>query len=225
MSETKTKMEEDKPKVSKLAVASLVLAVVEIPIRIFELLLTNATGTIALILAVLSIFNIKTSKGKLKGTGIAIAALVIASLGAMAYYYAYYIPHPVIAPRMMCATNLSGLGKSMLIYAHKNDGEYPTPSEWCDLLLQNTDLQEKQFRCDGNKKERCSYAMNPNCEPNSPKDMVLLFETKGGWNQFGGEELLTTENHGGHGCNILFNDTHVKFVTPEEIGQLNWGDK
>jgi hypothetical protein len=52
--------------------------------------------------------------------------------------------------------------------------------------------------------------------------MVLLFETKAGWNQFGEDELLTTENHEGMGCNILFNDGRVQFVPKERFGDLMW---
>ena len=68
----------------------------------------------------------------------------------------------------------------------------------------------------------CTYAINPNCEPNSPNDIVLLFETKGGWNQQGGPELLTFDNHKGKGANVLFNDGHVEFVKPDEVGKLRW---
>lgn len=42
------------------------------------------------------------------------------------------------------------------------------------------------------------------------------------WNQVGGPELLTTENHKGKGCNVLFNDIHVDFVKTENLGQLKW---
>lgn len=66
--------------------------------------------------------------------------------------------------------------------------------------------------------------MNPNCEPNSPKEVVLLFETTKGWNQFGGAEILTTENHRNKGCNVLFNDGRVKFVITGDIGKLRWKD-
>jgi len=66
------------------------------------------------------------------------------------------------------------------------------------------------------------YAINPNAEPNSPRDMVLLFETKGGWNQFGGPELVSFDNHRGEGCNILFNNGDINFVTPDEVGKLKW---
>jgi prepilin-type processing-associated H-X9-DG protein len=70
--------------------------------------------------------------------------------------------------------------------------------------------------------KRGYYAINPNCEPNSPNDIVLLFETKGGWNQFGGPEILTTDWHWKRGCNILFNDGHVEFVKPNKIKKLKW---
>jgi prepilin-type processing-associated H-X9-DG protein len=70
--------------------------------------------------------------------------------------------------------------------------------------------------------KRGYYAINPNCEPNSPNNIVLLFETKGGWNQFGGPEILTTDWHRKKGCNVLFNDGHVEFVKPNKIGKLKW---
>ena len=43
------------------------------------------------------------------------------------------------------------------------------------------------------------------------------------WNQVRGPEMLTTDNHKGKGCNILFNDGHVEFVKAERIAELNWG--
>jgi len=42
------------------------------------------------------------------------------------------------------------------------------------------------------------------------------------WNQFGGPEILTIENHNGQGCFILFNDGRVEFVKPERLGELKW---
>ena len=69
----------------------------------------------------------------------------------------------------------------------------------------------------------CHYAMNNNCEPNSPLDMVLLFETKAGWNQNGGPELFNFDNHDPKGGCVLLNDGMVKFIrTKEEFQQLQW---
>ena len=65
--------------------------------------------------------------------------------------------------------------------------------------------------------------MNPNCKPDSPADMILLFETKDGWNQHGGPELFTFNNHDPKGGCVLLNDDTVKFIrTEEELHQLRW---
>jgi prepilin-type processing-associated H-X9-DG protein len=51
---------------------------------------------------------------------------------------------------------------------------------------------------------------------------VLLFESNPGWNQSGGPELLTTENHQREGCNIAFCDGHVAFIQTKDINNLKW---
>jgi hypothetical protein len=67
------------------------------------------------------------------------------------------------------------------------------------------------------------YAMNPNCREDSPKDMVFLFESKPGWNQHGGPELFTFDNHDPKGGLVLLNGGDMKFIrTKEELKQLRW---
>ncbi len=138
---------------------------------------------------------------------------------------------PSIDPyRVNCAHNLSRLGIVISVYADDHNGKYPAADKWCDLLkIYFADDPRKVLVCGGalkkGEKKRCHYAINPNAEPNSPPDIVLLFETKGGWNQYGGPELLTMENHEGKGCNILFNDGHVQFVKPERLSELIWKDE
>jgi len=111
------------------------------------------------------------------------------------------------------------------MYADDSSGQYPTANNWCDLLIEHTPLTENGLFCRAGGEGRSHYALNPYCEPNSPNDVVLLFETRGGWNQFGGPEILTFENHNGKGCNVLFNDQHVKFVKPEQLVDLKWKDE
>ena len=135
---------------------------------------------------------------------------------------------PQISPRMICGSNLSVLGKCLSIYAEEH-GSYPKADKWCDALLQGGYADEKMFKCSSNKKARCGFSLNPNCDPNSEPDTVLAFESKGGWNSYGGLELLTTEYHKNEGCNILYNDGHVKFESTDPNGhfreELNWGEK
>ena len=133
---------------------------------------------------------------------------------------------------VFCKMNLRHLKIPFDMYMHDNDGRYPTAEKWCDLLKNyhiEDDLICPSKRSTG---ERCSYAINPNCEPNSPADVVLLFETQGGWNQHGGPELLSTQNHPDYkdsfwgykipGCNVMFNDGHVEFVPKKRFAELKW---
>ncbi len=67
------------------------------------------------------------------------------------------------------------------------------------------------------------YAMNSNCGEGSPDDTVFLFESKPGWNQHGGPELFTFDNHEPKGGCVLLNDGTVKFIrTEEELHALRW---
>jgi hypothetical protein len=63
--------------------------------------------------------------------------------------------------------------------------------------------------------------MNPNAGPRGSSEVVLLFESKPGWNQNGGPELLSC-NHRQEGCNVLFADMHVEFVKAENFHRLQW---
>jgi len=124
--------------------------------------------------------------------------------------------------RIRCAENLTVLGKATLIYAGGHDDKYPTADKWCDLLVKYAEVTEKEFACPSAGKGRCHYAINPNASIFQDPHMVVLFETKGGWNQFGGPEILTFENHEGKGCNIWSGYLDVEFVKPERLGELKW---
>jgi prepilin-type processing-associated H-X9-DG protein len=141
-----------------------------------------------------------------------------------------------IAFRMVCAQNLSALGNAMHIYANDYNDMFPTTSKWCDLLVEYQNVSKQTFACPAaltkyrsvRSIDQCNYAMNKNVEKlgtNAPPDMVLLFETQPGWNQAGGPEILTTANHQGEGCNILFVDGHIEFVRTAGLKNLRWSEK
>lgn len=245
MSATETKAQGQKPKTSQLAIWSLTLSVVSFAIFIvlsaliaipslprnlewitvaFPYLVLVFLGSYpaSLVLGITGIFQIKKMNRKLKGMRLAAGTVlidVIITAGIVAV--ALVIVRPTFH-QMFCGTNLEGLGKALQIYANDYDGRYPTPDKWCDLLIEHVEATEKSFVCPAAKEGRGHYAINPNCEPNSPLDVVLLFETKGGWNQFGGPELLAGERHIGKGCCILFNDTYVRFIKKKRLNQLKW---
>ena|GEM_PF-192779 len=161
--------------------------------------------------------------------------------------------------RASCAFNLSRMSGQLLAMTQEGTA-WPTPHEWCDVLLKQRVLSSgirvsdpvnyarasenmaRDFKCPGAGQGRCHYAMNPVCKPDSPPDMVLLFETEAGWNQYGGPELFTFDHHDPKsslalrsdgkvefiwhyvkGGMVLLNDGTVKFIrTPEELKQLRW---
>ena len=98
--------------------------------------------------------------------------------------------------------------------------------EKIDLPIDFDEFIKQKMRlhiCPSAGEGRSHYAMNPNCKPDSPDDMVLLFETKSGWNQNGGPELFNFDNHDPKGGCILLNDGTVKFIrTKEELNKLRW---
>ena len=124
---------------------------------------------------------------------------------------------------MVCGTNVSSLGQAILIYANDYDDKFPTGSKWCDLLIAHAEVDRKMFQCRGATEGPCNCAMNENVAElgtSAPPDMVLLFETRPGWNQVGGPEILTTQNHQNDGCNVLFVDGHVEFVMKHALDGL-----
>lgn len=156
---------------------------------------------------------------------------------------------PKIQPielRINCAANLRNLWHRIRLYykvdkkhrvdsSRKSEILYPAPSNWCAAIVQacrtidmlNEDII-RPFICPAIAESKSHlaksyYAMNPNCKPDSPANMVLLFETKSGWNQHGGPELFTFDNHEPKGGCVLLNDGTVKFIrTKEELQQLRW---
>ncbi len=143
--------------------------------------------------------------------------------------------------RIRCAANLKDLWNRFQLYykAEKNrtkdssgktDIEYPIASKWCDVMFaafksigMNDYWNMRPHICPSAGEGKCHYSMNPNCRVDSPAEIVLLFETKAGWNQHGGPELFTFDNHDPKGGCVLLNDGTVKFIrTREELRQLRW---
>lgn len=151
-----------------------------------------------------------------------IAAAVIVFLLISAILWLVSIRLCEYRRRIRCGENLAHLGKAMIISAGYCDDKYPIQDRWCDLLVKYAEVTEEEFVCPSAGKGRCHYAMNPIATLTSVPDMIVLFETKAGWNQVGGPELLTTDNHNGKGFNVLFNDLHVEFVKTEELANLQW---
>jgi len=138
---------------------------------------------------------------------------------------------PQIRPfrlRLSCARILVAL-RNRLRSLYESGKEY-SAFKWCDAIVRadraihrTEKYIVRQFKCPAAGEGRCHYALNTNCKFDSAPDTVLLFETKASWNQHGGPELFTFDNHDPHGGCVLLNDGTVKFIrTKEELQQLRW---
>jgi len=168
-----------------------------------------------------------------KTSKVTVASLVLAVLGSIVVIIVLALAvlsgvRPSTPTQFICAKNLTQLRKAMRNYVSEN-GRFPTASKWCDLLLIHTDVTEEQFRCPGAPEGPCNYAMNENVEKlqgNYPADIVLLFDSVPGWNQSGGPDLLSPQNHEDDGlCVVLFTGGRVSYVKWQELAELKWQDK
>ena len=147
MNETDKKEENQKPKVSKLAVWSLILGLLSLTLSIqgFYCILFLLTLT-GVVLGGIALVKIKTSKGRLRGFCFASIGIITAMVSFV--YGARIIPQYLhdVHTQIRCSKNLRELGKAMQIYANDTrKTKYPEANEWCDVLLhlQGPDVQKK----------------------------------------------------------------------------------
>ena len=240
------KKEGQETRKSGLAIAGLILGI----LGFFTAGVSAIAGLIISIIALFQIklSKGKVTGYRLAIAGIVVPIVVITLFCSIMLTVS---PRRDLRARKICATNLALIWKAMSTYENEHGGKYPPVDQWCDLLEKQYGMTQRQFVClsakednysyttDSNSpndriflykdpngrhfyKKRSYYSLNPNAEPNSPADLVLIFESKGGWNQFGGMELVAPQNHRGRGCNVLFNDGHVNFVRTKDLKNLRW---
>ena len=230
MSEMQMDRPKEKAKISRLSKLSLVLAIISflctISYRHTEGLLLLALFIfipLAIAFGCIGIIEIRNSKGRLRGIGLIAGAIVV--MLAVAVPPGYSVISESIVSRILCKCSPKAMRETMQTYASDHNRKYPTPQAWCDLLVQNSQDAKKLF-CEVSGSNGgsglCHYTLNPNCKPDSPGDVVLLFETKSGWNQFGNQEMLTSKDNYKEGWRVLFNDGHLEFIEPHELSKLKW---
>ena len=105
---------------------------------------------VIIVFAIIALIISYLAKSSFNGLSF-IILLVVLVLLLSNFVKAFYVeittpsyPGP-LKDRVMCGSSLSGLVKSMLIYANENDGKYPDLDHWCDLLIAHADADLKQF--------------------------------------------------------------------------------
>ena len=114
-----------------LSVKSSGMAIAALVLGIMSIFTCGLTAIPAIILGIVSLVRIEKSGGSLTGRGFAIGGIVVPSVSLPLIALLMAIMMPALARtrqlafRMVCATNLSGIGKSMLIYANDYEDKLP----------------------------------------------------------------------------------------------------
>jgi len=110
------------------------------------------------------------------------------------------------ASRIRCGTNLSGLGKAMLIYANDYNDKLPPNLE---ILIKTAEMTPQGLRCEGKHDDPSAgvpytYRGVDLVEVSASPEMILVY---------------CKQDHEG-GRNVLFLDTHVEWLTEDQFRKV-----
>ena len=104
------------------------------------------------------------------------------------------------ATRLACGTNMSGLGKALLIYSNDYNDELPPDLE---TLIHKAEVRPKTLICPATGLRESYIYRGSGLTTSAIPLMITVYETAG--------------NHGEEGRNVLFLDSHVEWVTEEQF--------
>jgi len=158
--------------------------IVEIDFFLIPIVVVIQVGIlVGLILGITALIQIKLSRGCLDGTKRAAAALIISTMIIITAFGSLFAVARKYGSKLVCGSNVKGLGTVIKVYAHEYDGRLPTASNWCDLLIAHADVDPRAFRCPESDARvgESTYALNENVVgmklSEIPGDVVLMFET------------------------------------------------
>ncbi len=210
-------------KTSSMAIASLVLAVL-------GFCSVGVTALAGLVLAIVALMKINRSEGRLKGRGLAIAAICVSALMAIYIPLLAALTLPALAQAkskaqtVNCVNNLKQVGLAARIYATENGDKLPNAETWNDDLLKYVG-QPSVYQCPAqNRRPQCSYGYNAKLSGKKDNEInpqtVMFFECRGGWNVSGGAQDMTS--HHGRNSVVCLADGSVQQVSGGRMASLRW---
>jgi prepilin-type processing-associated H-X9-DG protein len=124
--------------------------------------------------------------------------------------------------RVICGTNLKGLGTAMIVYANDYDDQFPPADQWCDLLIMECDVSPRSLICPESDaiEGESTYAININVAGKKntfPADVVLLFETDAGWD--GDSRSMPITNRRFYS---LFKESTMEYYRDKRVYPRRW---
>lgn len=205
--EVDEKVEVSKIRTSRLAIAAVSCAIAAVLFVILDLVTRMSDvgvaystiigiflGGIAFVLGLVSRTIIFFNKGKLKGLAYSITAIVLGAPFILFIASGIYVNWGRARAEKPGKARI--LGFAIIRYAEEENGGYlPDAEKWCDTVLKySKTVNESAFSYRSSEPGVYNYAFNKNLSglkvDTIPKNTVLIFESEGGWNLSGTEELL-----------------------------------
>lgn len=138
-----------------------------------------------------------------------------------------------------CGGRMRELVYGLMLYENDHDGYLPDSHDWCDQILPylpSSDVRvwllsgnletnpEILFQCSGDMTGPCSYAINKAVAGKKsselPRNTVILFESKPGWNQSGGISDVDFRHtvSGKKVSHVSLDNSGIVSLTQEELG-------
>jgi prepilin-type processing-associated H-X9-DG protein len=204
-------------KFSGMAIASLVLGIL------------GCTSLLGLALGIAALARIRSSNGKLTGSGVAVAGIIVSAVFLLLLPVAMLLPVLAAAKQraqmINSISNEKQLALAVRIYADSNTNCLPPAAAWCDAIEPN--ITPNVYKRPGaDPASRCGYAFNAALsgrdETKVNPDTVMIFESDAGWNANGGSELMITPGSPGHSrlTAVAFADGHVEEISQYRLNTL-----
>jgi hypothetical protein len=214
------------PKTSGMAVTSLVLG-------ILGMFTCGLTALFGLILGIIAMVKVKNSGGKLSGSGIALAGIIVSVifLFMIPIFAAMLLPALASAHEkareINCVNNEKQLALAIRIYSGDNKDKFPPAATWCDAIQPETGGNKQLFRCPAvNSPSHCDYAFNTKLDGMDTGKVnpqtVEIFESDAAWNANGGPELMIGKPRHARMFVVAFADGSVQQLRESQISTLRW---
>ena len=215
-------------KTSGLAIASIICGALGLVFCILA-------SPVGLILGIMAKNQIKKSEGRIQGSGLATAGIIVScvtfifgGVATVAILSGAMLPSLAKAKQkaqtINCVNNMKQLGLAARLYAGDNNNKLPASKNWSDLLSPTVG-SPKVFVCPTDPTHRSSYAFNAKLSEKNLNEVnpqtVLFFESDGDWNSSGGPEDMVTNRHGSR-LVICFADGSVKQIRSADVDTLRW---
>jgi len=197
---------------------------------------TCVTAPVGLVLGFMAHSRIRSSNGRLTGSGLATAgvvlSLIVVLVGLLGFMAGLMLPALARvkqrAQTITCINNAKQIGLGMILFANSNTNQLPSAATWCDSLATRMGSPNAFLCVNGDASKRSHYSFNARLDGidmskiQKPSLTVMIFEIDGGWNVSGGPELMLKSSRHGRQYVVVFADGHVESVNEARLQQLRW---